>query len=96
MSLDRIRALLRDADRKANQAGAATDDTVAQDLRAAAYRLRAAASRIAERDLPGVIHPQHQYGVVVGVTRRGLLEVVFGGAVWTVAVPADDVKDAEQ
>lgn len=76
MSLDRIAALLGQADRNGQQA----------------RTLRAVANKVAADTMPAVTHPEYGYGVCVGVTRDGKLEVVFAHEDWAVALSVDAVK----
>lgn len=58
--------------------------------------IRSEASELAAQLQPGVHHPNHQgRGVVIGVTRDGLLEVTFAEPEqWAVALPADQVTES--
>jgi hypothetical protein len=76
MSLDRIVALLD----RANLSGSE------------AMTLRAVANKVAADTQPGVLHPVHGYGVVVGVTKDGELQVVFAREHWALVLPVDAVK----
>lgn len=81
MSLARITALL----------------DAAQDVPAPrAAHLRAQANELAARLQPEVHHRNHQgLGVVVGVTRDGLVEVTFAETDrWAVALPANELEEA--
>lgn len=77
MSLDRIVALLEQANRNGGQA----------------LTLRAVANKVAADTQPAVTHHDYGYGVVVGVTKDGKLEVVFALEQWAVALPVDAVKE---
>jgi hypothetical protein len=90
VSFDRIAELLAEADNHTVQANLTRDGGHLQTAR----RLRSMADDIAAATKLGVEHPEHGYGVCVGVTRDGLLEVVFGGDEWAVALPIDQVREA--
>ncbi len=59
-----------------------------------ARTLRVQADDLAADTKPGVVHPDHGYGAIVGVTKDGDLEVAFGGDPFAVAVPIDHIREA--
>lgn len=94
MSLHDIAALLADADQTDVDASL-LEGTPAEELKARARVLRQRANDLADRTKPGVMHPNHGYGVCVGVTKAGQLEVAFGGDPFAIALSVDKVRAAE-
>jgi hypothetical protein len=96
MSLDRIRGLLNDADNHYAGASLENDRARAENMRRHGKRLRVLASDIAGDTQPYVHHKEHGYGVVLGVTKDGQLEVVFGGVPFGIALPPDSVTEVDE
>jgi hypothetical protein len=93
VSFDRITELLQSAEQTLVAAALETGP-VAKRLRFEAQGLRTQAAEVAEQTKPGVIHNAHGYGVLLGVTAKGLAEVTFGGEPFAVALPISDLKEA--
>jgi hypothetical protein len=96
VSLDRIRKLLNDADTHFAGAQLETDNATAIKHRRDGWRIRKLASDIAGDTQPYVHHKEHGNGVVLGVTKDGQLEVVFGGDPFGIALPADSVTEVDE